>query len=157
MGGSWLSLAQNWGQEGAQCRGLTVVLPEWLLQSRGRPPLVLLHRDAKLTEAGLRTSPQEREKSKIELVRKGTEGMDTVRLSGLRPGEKEMGSAFCALQGKGAKDPGQGVEVQRNDSSWEDRGLLQKGGRATTWQRTEEWSRGHEQDLEMGKRTTEHR
>lgn len=39
-GGSWLSLAQNWGQPGAQCRGLTVVLPEWPLRAEAGHHLV---------------------------------------------------------------------------------------------------------------------
>lgn len=61
--------------------------------------------------------------------------MDAVRLFWLRLGEKEMGSAFCTLQGKRVKDLGQGVEAQRKNSLWKDRGFLQKEGRATTWQR----------------------
>ena len=49
------------------------------------------------------------------------------------------------------------MEAQRKDSPWENRGLLQKEGRAVTRQRTEEWSTRHEQDSEMGKGTAEHR
>lgn len=52
-----------------------------------------------------------------------------MRPSELKPREKEMGSVFCALWGKGAKDPGQGIEAQRQGQSL--------GGEGTSKERAE--------------------
>lgn len=51
-----------------------------------------------------------------------------------------MGSALRALQGKGAKDPSQGVRPPGKGSIWEERGLVKKAGGSIKWHdKTEEW------------------